>query len=96
MRITEKRLRRIIRQELQESRLSEATVKLDTFNLQEPKLQRFIRDRGIDYDVLGQENPGIDFVKYFGDRRDLENMIDKFWGGPMSGGTGHLKDMIEE
>lgn len=63
MRITEKKLRRIIGQELQGSRLNETTVKLDTFNLQDPKLQRLIRDRGIDYDVLGQKNPGIDFVK---------------------------------
>lgn len=72
--------------------LSEATVILDTVDLQSNIFQDFLKSNGIKAKVVNKSGPGGGFpeVEYTGDRKAIEELIHKFFGDD------DLKDLIEE
>jgi hypothetical protein len=79
-----------------ESKLDEANVTLDAMEPTEKSLVDFCKKKGIKWKVINQNGPagGWPEVEYVGKKKDLEEMIKKFWEG--DGEDSGLAEFINE
>jgi hypothetical protein len=76
-----------------ESELDEAKVTLDAIEPDEEGLVKFCKKKGIKWKIVNMNGPAANYpeVEYIGKKKDLETMIQDFWGKDSG-----LEEFIEE
>jgi len=76
-----------------ESELDEAKVTLDAMEPDEEGLVKFCKKKGIKWKIVNMNGPAANYpeVEYIGKKKDLETMIQDFWGKDSG-----LEEFIEE